>query len=163
MQTDLPFWKIYLDTCCLSRLLDPPVQTRVIKETKAIRQILTYFVSAHWYWVSSKVVTDEIEQTPDLGKRTQVKTWLNLSHQTVSVGTTEILRGLQLESLGFKEQDALHLACAESGAADIFLTTDNRLISRAQRYRTRLRIRVENPATWLQEVTGSGYLRDDGS
>lgn len=163
MQTDLPFWKIYLDTCCLNRLLDPPIQTRVIKEAKAVRQILTYFISAHWHWISSKVVTDEIEQTPDMGKRTQVKTWLTLPHQTVSVGTREVSRGLQLQSLGFKEQDALHLACAESGAADILLTTDDRLINRAQRYRTRLHIQVENPATWLQEVTGSGYFRDDGS
>ena len=163
MQTNLQFWKIYLDTCCLSRLLDPPTQVRLIEETQVIRRILIYFLRSHWSWVCSKVVSDEVEQTPDLGKRIQVKSWLNLAHQTVSLGTREISRGRQLESLGFKEQDALHLACAESGKADVFLTTDDRLLRRAQRYQTRLYIRVENPVTWLEEVTGSGHFRDDRS
>ncbi len=154
-------FRIYLDTCCLSRLLDFPTQVRLIEETKAVRQILIHFLRSRCYWISSKVVVDEIEQIPDLGKRIHVKTWLNLAHQISSVGTTEILRGQQLETLGFKEQDALHLACAESGKADIFLTTDDKLLRRAQRYQARLYIRVENPVAWLEEVTGSGYLRDD--
>ncbi len=144
--------KIYLDTCCLSRLLDPLTQGRVIEEAGAVRQIFTYFLSGDWYWISSRVVVDEIDQTPDVEKRSQVKTLLNLAYQTVSVGETEISRGLQLESLGFQEQDALHLACAESCEADLFLTTDDKLLRRAQRYRTQLHIRVENPKTWFQEV-----------
>lgn len=163
MQTDLQFWKIYLDTCCLSRLFDPPAQVRLIKEAQAIRRILNHFLRSRWYWISSQVVIDEVEQTPDLGKRIQVETWLNLTHQTVIVGAREISRGQQLESLGFKYQDALHLACAEGGKADIFLTTDDRLLRRAQRYQTQLYIRVENPVTWLEEVIGSGHFRDDRS
>ncbi len=152
MQTDLPFWKIYLDTCCLSRLFDSPTQERVIEEARAVRQIFTYFLNGDWYWISSTVVADEVEQTPDVGKRSQVETLLDLAHQTISVEKREISRGLQLESLGFKEQDALHIACAESGESDIFLTTDDRLLSRAQRYGTQLQIQVENPNAWLQEV-----------
>ena len=163
MQTNLPFWKIYLDTCCLSRLLDPPTQVRLIEETQAIRRILIYFLRSHWSWVCSKIVIDEVEQNPDLRKRIQVKVWLNFAHEIVPIGRSEISRGLQLESLGFKEQDAWHLACAESGKADVFLTTDDRLLRRAQRYQSRLYIRVENPVTWLEEVTGSGRFRDDRS
>jgi hypothetical protein len=33
-----------------------------------------------------------------------------------------------LEGLGFSTFDALHLACAESGAADVFLTTGDGLL-----------------------------------
>ena len=150
MQTDLPFWKIYLDTCCLSRLFDPPNQARIIREAEAIDQILSYCFSGKWYWVSSRAVSDEVEQTPDLGKRTQIRTLLVLAHQIVTVETREISRGLELESLGFKEQDALHLACAESGEADLFLTTDDRLLRRAKHHSTRLYVRVENPSTWFQ-------------
>ena len=163
MQTSLRFWKIYLDTCCLSRLLDPPTQVRLIEEAQAIRRILIHFLRSRWSWVSSAVVVDEVEQNPDLGKRIQVKTWVSLAHQTVSVTASEISRGRQLESLGFKEQDALHIACAESGKADIFLTTDDGLLRRAQRYQAQLHIRVENPVTWLEEVTGNGHFRDDRS
>lgn len=93
VQTNLPFWKIYLDTCCLSRLLDPPTQVRLIEEAQAIRRILIHFLRAHWYWISSKIVVDEVEQTPDLGKRIQVETWLNLAHQIVIVGAREYQGG----------------------------------------------------------------------
>ena len=64
-------------------------------------------------------------------ERSQVKVLLTLAHQTIPRRRKEGLRGLQLELLGFKEQDALHLACAESGEADIFLTTDDRLLSQS--------------------------------
>lgn len=57
----------------------------------------------------------------------------------------------------------MHLACAESGKADIFLTTDDRLLRRVQHCQARLYIRVENPVTWLEEVTESGNFRDDRS
>ena len=163
MQTFLPFWKIYLDTCCLSRLFDPPTQARVVEEAKATNQILTYCFRGYWHWIASNVIIDEVDQTPDLEERTQVKTLLTLAHQIISVGAAEISRGLQLESLGFKEKDALHLACAESGEADLFLTTDDRLLRRAQRYQTRLYSQVKNPETWLREVIENGRFTDDGS
>ena len=47
--------------------------------------------------------------------------------------------------------DALHLACAEQGAVDVFLTTDDRLLRRARRHAQMLRIRVENPVSWYKE------------
>ena len=52
---------------------------------------------------------------------------------------------------------------AESGEADIFLTTDDRLLRRAQRYHARLHIQVKNPETWLREVIENGRFTDDGS
>ena len=54
-----------------------------------------------------------------------------------------------LESLGFKWFDALHIASAESGTADILLTTDDRFVRRAKRVFEQLHVRVENPHTWL--------------
>ena len=66
---------------------------------------------------------------------------------------SETFRGKQLEALGFKEYDALHIACAETGEADIFLTTDDAVIRRAKRLGSQLHVRVKNPDTWLQEYT----------
>ena len=71
--------------------------------------------------------------------------------------TKEIARGEQLEILGFKKLDALHLACAESGTVDIFLTTDDRLFRRARRHGSQLQVQVENPYEWFHEVTNSEY------
>jgi len=60
-----------------------------------------------------------------------------------------------LEAWGFSAFDALHLACAESGEVDVFLTTDDRLLRKAGTYAKQLRVRVENPLTWLREVSKS--------
>jgi hypothetical protein len=47
----------------------------------------------------------------------------------------------------------LHLACAESGSADVFLTTDDQLLRRAASCASLTRMRVENPLQWLEEVS----------
>ena len=161
MQTYLQPLRIYLDTCCLSRLFDDQTQTRIRRETEVISWIIPRFRVGHWYWISSDALVDEVEQVPDLNQRFQVKDWLIGVHQTVSLGISEISRGKQLEVLGFKELDALHLACAERGSTDIFLTTDDGLLRSAKRANSQLCVRVENPYMWFQEVAKSERIRND--
>ena len=144
--------KIYLDTCCLNRLSDRQIQERIRQETEAVNIMLSNFRTKRWHWISSSILQFEINQNPDLDRRVSLTTLLQLGHQIVFVGGEEILRGEELEGLGFKKLDALHIACAESGNADILLTTDDRMLRRAKRYRAQLRVRVENPYTWLQEI-----------
>lgn len=153
--------RIYLDTCCLSRFFDDQTQTRVYQETEVIGLILSQFRTGRWHWISSDVLMDEVEQNPDSDQRSQIKDLIIDAHQTVSVRTSEISRGKQLETLGFKELDALHLASAESGSSDFFLTTDDRLLAKAKRDSSQLHVRVENPYTWFQEVARNERLRDD--
>ena len=57
-----------------------------------------------------------------------------------------------LETLGFGAFDALHIACAESAGAEVFLTTDDSLPFRASREAGKLSVYVENPAKWYAEV-----------
>jgi hypothetical protein len=161
VQTYLQPLRIYLDTCCLSRFFDDQTQIRIRQEAEVISWIISQFRVGDWSWISSDALVDEVEQIPDLNQRLQISDWLTDVHQTVSLGVSEISRGKQLEVLGFKELDALHLACAESGSVDIFLTTDDILLRGAKRDASYLRVRVENPYTWLQEVTKSGRPRDD--
>ena len=151
MQTDLQPLRIYLDTCCLSRLFDDQTQTRIFREAQAIRRILVQIRIGRWHWISSDVLVRETEQTPDMEQRSRVKYWLTYTHQTVTVGADEISRMKQLETLGFKTSDALHLACAESAAVDIFLTTDDGILRIAKRENAELRLQIENPDAWLHE------------
>jgi predicted nucleic acid-binding protein len=151
--TALKRWKVYQDNCCLSRPFDDQTQDRIRLETEAVLLILARFYTGQWQWIASEVSTFEADQNPDFRQRFRVKSLLKFAHQTVSVGATETSRGIDLESLGFKPFDALHLACAESGNADVLLTTDDRMLRRANRVSSQLRVRVENPLTWLQEVT----------
>ena len=157
MQTHLKNWKIYLDTCCLNRLFNDQTQVRIRQETEAVKVILARFFTAQWQWLSSTVLMNEISKTPNKTLRTEIEDLLDLADRNVTVEMTEIARGTQLESLGFKWLDALHIACAESGGADILLTTDDRMLRRAKRFRLRLRVRVENPYTWLEEISRHEY------
>ena len=145
-------WKIYLDTCCLNRLFDPQIQVRIRQETAAVDVILARVGAGHWYWSASSVLAFEIVQNPDLEQRSDLKNILRFAHETVLMSTSEVARGEYLETLGFKYYDALHIACAESAKADILLTTDDRMLRLAKRHSTQLRVHVENPYTWLQEI-----------
>ena len=160
MQTPQP-WKIYLDTCCLNRPFDPQIQERIRQESEAVDAILTHVNTAHWIWIASSTLKFEIIQIPDLEQRANLEDILRFAHETVLVDRIEIARSEHLESLGFKHYDALHIACAESGGADVLLTTDDRLLNRATRFRSRLHVHVENPYIWLQEVMANEHARYD--
>ena len=151
-------YRIYLDSCCISRPYDNQTQDRIKSETAAIMQIISRFWSGEWQAITSKVLQFEINKISDLTKRSFVKALLNSIPQTifVPVNMSETFRGEQLEALGFKEYDALHIACAESGKADVFLTTDDAVIRRAKRLTSQLHVRVENPDAWLQKYTSTG-------
>ncbi len=152
MQTLLQNWKIYLDTCCLNRLFNDQTQVRIRQETGAVKIILARFFTTQWQWLISTVLVNEISKTPNKTLRAEMEVLLDLADQNITVGAIETTRAAHLESLGFKWLDALHIACAESGEADVLLTTDDRMLRRAKRAYLQLRVRVENPYVWLQEV-----------
>ena len=158
MQAASKNYKVYLDSCCICRPYDDQKQSRIKCETAAIMQIISDCRNGELQWIDSAVLRFEINDISDLEKRFLVNSLLNSMPcvTLVSVDTTEVLKGKQLEALGFKDRDALHLACAESGKADIFLTTDDRVIRRAKLVGSQLRVWVDNPDTWLgkQMVTG---------
>ena len=56
----------------------------------------------------------------------------------------------QLETI--RKMDSLHLASAELGLADFFLSTDDKLLKACRRIQDRLRVQVKNPLTFLAEV-----------
>lgn len=151
MPTDIQ-WKIYLDTCCLSRFFDDQTQIRVQRETESISRILETLRQGEWKWIASKVLEIEVAKNLNFSQRLRVRSLLTRANEFILLTEAEVSRSIALESFGFKPFDALHLASAESGTADILLTTDDRFVRRAKRVFDQLHVRVENPDTWLQEV-----------
>lgn len=141
--------KIYLDVCCLNRPFDDQTQERIRLEAEAILLILTQNQKDEIIWVSSEIVTLEVRQNPDAEGVRRVNLLLQSAQQEIVFGTAEQLRATELEALGFHAFDAMHLACAESGQVDCFLTTDDKLLRRAQRFARHLKIKVENPIHYL--------------
>ena len=145
--------RIYLDACCLNRPFDDQTQARIRLEAEAVLMILTECESGDWQWFSSAVLDWEIEQIPDLERLRRVRSLVVHAHHHVSVGPSEVEQAEELETWGIAAYDALHLACAESGGADVLLTTDDRLLRRSATRSSDLHVRVANPLTWLREVS----------
>ncbi len=143
--------RIYLDACCLNRLTDDQSQTRIRDEAEAVEGILRLVQAGRATWVSSRVLDIEIGRNPDLERRHDVLTLLEFANEVVVPQAKDAIRAESLAQLGFGEFDALHLACAELGAVDVFLTTDDGLVRRARRHAETLHVRVENPVSWYQE------------
>ncbi len=61
-------------------------------------------------------------------------------------------RAKKIQELGIKSYDALHVACAEEAESDIFLTTDDKLLEKLKVNRHKIKIRVDNPLSWIMGV-----------
>jgi predicted nucleic acid-binding protein len=142
---------IYLDACCLNRPFDDQRQPRIRLEAEAVLLVLRRITAGGIQWLGSSVLEFEIGRMSDQERLHRIRAMLaDVSHR-VQVEATDIARGEELEALGFGDFDALHLACAERGGAEIFLTTDAPLLRRAKRYEGMLRVRVLNPVSWISE------------
>jgi predicted nucleic acid-binding protein len=146
---------VYLDACCLNRPFDDQTQDRIRLESEAVLLILGHVHRGDWRWVGSEVLDVEIARNPDAERRRRVQVLAGTVTESVTLDAQVEQRGSELEALGFGAFDALHLACAEHAEADVFLTTDDGLLRRARRNRSRIRVQVENPLPWLKERSNS--------
>jgi predicted nucleic acid-binding protein len=144
--------RVYLDACILNRPFDDQSQERIRIETEAVVLVLSHLERRDWIWLGSQALDIEIEKTPDPEQRSRLKRITGYISQSVKMGPDELVRARELEKAGFIGFDAIHLACAESGKADIFLTTDDRLLKQAKRHAKELQVKVQNPLDWINEV-----------
>ncbi len=144
--------KIYFDTCCLNRPFDDQTQVRIRLEAEAVLGILARIENNEWTWIGSEVLTDEIEQTPDIQKLSRVKLLSSFIKETVEISAKEENRAIELQMEGFQIFDSLHIACAESANVDVFFSTDDRLLNLAKKISKKLNVRVENPLVWIEEM-----------
>ncbi|MEC4817068.1 MAG: PIN domain-containing protein [Scytonema sp. PMC 1069.18] len=154
-------YKIYLDVCCLNRTLDDLEQFRIRLEAEAVTEIVQNCEDGKWILMNSDIIEFEISQHSDSFKLGQVNSILNVA--TIYIQSTEDieLRAEELMRLSFKYHDALHLAFAEAGDADVFLTTDDRLLRKAKQYQNIFRIKVENPTIWLMNILQTEEEKDE--
>ena len=144
--------KVYLDVCCLNRPFDDQQQDRVHLEAEAVLLILKRCEAGEWQWISSAVVSYEVDNIPNHERRNRIKEILRGAREVQPLSDTAVERGEELKGLGLKTYDALHVACAEQASVAVLLTTDDRLVRTVARNADKLKISVKNPLTWLQEV-----------
>lgn len=143
--------KIYLDVCCLNRPFDDQSQDRVHLESEAVLTVLNHCLNADWNLMGSEVIDIEISKIPDDEKQLKVSFLASMRQSYIIVDEAVTRRAYELKKSGFRPFDALHIACAEKGKADILLSTDDNLIRKARQNDT-LEIKIDNPLKWVMEV-----------
>jgi predicted nucleic acid-binding protein len=142
--------RIYLDNCCLNRPYDDLSDDAVRMEAEAVMSIIDRCESGEWKFLASDVLLDEISMMFNLVRMQKVLMLYDSASRVIEL-TDEIMeRAKDLEQFGIRSFDALHVASAELGGADVLLTTDRRLTNAASRADAKLK--VQNPLKWLTEV-----------
>ncbi|MBV9157875.1 MAG: PIN domain-containing protein [Acidobacteriaceae bacterium] len=152
--------RFYFDACCLNRLTDDHGQQRIRNEAEAIETLLGVAAADPNIWVGSEALDAEIARNPHSERREDAEALLTFAKQTIRLDAVIIDRARELQSLGFSAFDAMHLACAENGAVEVFLTTDDRLVRRAAHHSDKLKLRVLNPLSFLEELENAGATND---
>jgi hypothetical protein len=143
--------RIYLDCCCLNRPFDDHRNERVRIETAALGIILGRIRDGEWTMIGSDALSFEVEMTPDLTRRRALRALLGSAREWVELtpDIQHLATAYQLH--GIRGMDALHLASAFLGRADVLLTVDARLYNRARRPASAPIVPTRLPAGWLEE------------
>ena len=145
--------RVYMDVCCLNRPFDDQTQDRIRIESEAVLAILNRCTD-DWILVGSEVIDYEVSKIPDEERRRKVEILASISREKVIVDDNIVKRALELEKIGLKPVDTLHVACAEK-SADVTLTTDDGIVKKVKANKDLIKVRVENPVRWLMEVLES--------
>ena len=141
--------KIYMDLCCYNRPFDDLSQDRVYFEAEAVLSIIKRCKNSGWILVSSAVIDIESTKQKDLDKLKKVQGIYKAAREHFPLTKQAEERAAFFQLNGIKRFDSFHLAVAEINKADIFLTTDDRLLKAAKRLD--LGIKASNPLAWLLE------------
>lgn len=145
-------YRIYMDVCCLNRPLDDLSQVRIRLEAEAVTEIIQNCENNIWTLVNSDIIEFEVERHSDSFKKELIYSILARAQYFIQTTPSINERAKALMEISFKFHDALHLAFAEAVKVDVFLTTDDRLLRKAQRNQNLINIAVENPTVWLMRT-----------
>ena len=144
--------RAYLDLCALKRPFDDQTQSRIRLEANALLELLAASPERVTF-VHSRAHDVENIQKPIRWRAARVAAWLESATTPPDPKTEDLVRRTsELMAFGFRNFDALHVACAELAEADVFVTTDDRLLSLANRHATLLRVRIVDVVTLAREV-----------
>ena len=141
---------LFRSVCCLNRPFDDQTQDKIRIESDAMLAILSKCVSGEWQLLSSEVLDIEIENTQDQWKKSKVYELNKLAEDKIILNDKIVKRALEFQNSGLKSFDSLHVASAEYSKADIFLTTDKKLLHTVERLK--LDLKTANPINWFMEV-----------
>jgi predicted nucleic acid-binding protein len=139
-----------MDNCCYYRPFDDQTQDRVLIETDAVLAVLSRCEAGEWELIGGEVLEFEMGNVKDVVKFQKASAIYKAVKSRISFSLEIQQRANQLQKFGLKAYDSLEVASAESGNADVFLTTDDNLIKVAKE--SDVKLKIANPVDWIMEV-----------
>ncbi len=78
--------------------------------------------------ICSEALVYENNQNPDSLRRERISTYFELAKDFIKLEESDFNRARFLNEIGFPDMDALHIAIAEKGGIDFFVTCDDRIV-----------------------------------
>ena len=138
--------RTYLDTCVWCRPFDAIASDRILQEAESVNKLMKKVDNNEIEIVGSSVLLFEVSMISDDLKRISVEKLIARVATEISpvTASTKGLAGQIINSCGVGAMDAMHLAIAVECGAQVFLTTDDAILSSADRI-SAYNITVKNP------------------
>jgi predicted nucleic acid-binding protein len=140
--------RLYLDTCSLNRPWDDQAQVQVHLEAEAMLYIIDEARLGQIELVTSDYLLAEMHQIPDPQRRADVLELTTPASLHMAQNPEIESRATDFAQHNILGYDALHIAAAEAASADYLITTDKKLINRARRAGSLIKIILLNPLHW---------------
>jgi predicted nucleic acid-binding protein len=145
--------RVYCDNCIYNRPFDDhQTQEKIFIEAMAFYIVLKWIENGEIESIISDALIYENEKIIDFERKLRIKSYFSLSKYHVELADSIIERAKEIISLGFKSIDALHIAMAESGKADFFITCDDAILKKSRGLHDRLQVKIIGILEFLSEV-----------
>ena len=141
--------KIYLDNCLFNRPFDEQSHIRIRIETEAKLAIQEEIRRGTYQLIWSYILDYENSKNPFRERQEQIMKWKKYAITDIEENTDIIKTALMLNSKGLQKMDSLHIACAIFAKADYFLTTDDKVIKKANAI---TELEISDPINFIKKV-----------
>ncbi len=141
--------KIYLDNCMFNRPFDEQSHIRIRIETEVKLAIQEEIRRGTYQLIWSYILDYENSKNPFRERQEQIMKWKKYAITDIEENTDIIKTALMLNSKGLQKMDSLHIACAIFAKADYFLTTDDKVIKKANAI---TELEISDPINFIKKV-----------
>jgi hypothetical protein len=139
--------RVYLDNCSLNRPFDNQKQLRIRLETEAKLAIQENIHIGAIQLAWSYMLDFENSANPFVERRETILGWKKKASVDVEETSNILNLAKEIQHLGFKSKDCLHVACAIFAKCDYFISTDDGIVKRRNDVQ---KIKIRNPLDFVK-------------
>jgi predicted nucleic acid-binding protein len=128
--TESRLTRVYLDNCCFNRPFDNQTSFVIRQDTDAKLYVQELIDEEKLELVWSFILDYENAENPYEEVRSQIAEWKNLAITDIGFSNEIAATAAELMTLGLRQKDAAHVACAIHADAVYFLTTDKIILNK---------------------------------